>query len=110
MKRNVLHHEKVTLRLIKELTDRRSQLSAEKEAYIINKLILPLTKVQYYITTEYYNDGKFFKSFDKQLKKYPEFYNHPEVAGNIIKAHRASSGNLVFADSAAKRLKRMVGR
>lgn len=110
MMRNVLHHEKVTLRLIAELYARRDHISEQKQAYIINKLIIPLTKVQYYITTEYFNEKTHFVSFDKKLKQYPEFYNNPEIAGNIIKLHRATTGNLVFSDAALKRLKRAIGR
>lgn len=110
MMKNVLHHEKVTLRLIKELNDRRSSISEQKQAYIIRKLIIPLCKVQYYITTEYFNEKKHFVSFDRKLKHYPEFYDNPEIAGNIIKLHRLAAGNTVFTDSALKKLKRLAGR
>ena len=110
MMRNVLHHEKVTLRLIAELYARRDYISAPKQEYIINKLIIPLAKVQYYITTEYFKENTHFISFDNKLKQYPDFYNNPEIAGNIIKLHRATSGNLIFGDSALKRLKRAIGR
>ena len=80
MKRNVLHH----------------------------RLIIPMCKTQYFITTEYFKDGKYFQSFDRKLRQYPEFYNNPEIAGRIIRSHRLTNGLSVRADKTLKRIGTLV--
>lgn len=108
MKRNVLHHEKVSLRLISELYARSKDISPNKRSYLINRLIIPMCKTQYFITTEYFNDGKHFRSFDTKLKKYPEFYNHPDIAGKVIRTHRLSGGFSVKADRLLKQAGKLL--
>ena len=54
-----------------------------------------MCKRQYELTTELFKDNKNFKTFDSQLKQYPEFYNNPEIAGRRIKLHRKTNGKLI---------------
>lgn len=105
LKRNVLHHEKVTLRLLAEYEKRKSTLSEGKRIYLKNKMIIPMCKSQYYIATEMFNDGKHFLSFDEKFRDYPDFYNNPEIAGKIVRLHRKTRGNSVRVDKHIKRLK-----
>ena len=106
--RNVLHHEKVSLRLLKELEDRGDSISPNKREYIINKLILPLCKTQYYVATEYFNDKHNFLSFDLKLKEFPTYYYDREIAGRIIRLHRKTQGRIVFADNILKRISQQI--
>lgn len=108
MKRNVLHHEKVTLRLIAELYARAKDITPNKRSYLINRLIIPMCKTQYFITTEYFKDGKYFQSFDRKLQQYPEFYNNPEIAGRTIRSHRLTKGLSVRVDKTLKRTGALV--
>ena len=108
LKRNVLHHEKVTLRLLAEYKKYKSTLSEGKKLYLENKMIIPMCKSQYYITTEMFDNNKNFLSFDRKLKDYPEFYNNTEVAGKIVRLHRKTNGNTVRVDKYIKNLKHHI--
>lgn len=105
LKRNVLHHEKVTLRLLDEYTKRKESLSIGKREYLENKMIIPMCKSQYYIATEMFNTGENFLSFDTKLKAFPDFYNNRDVAGKIVRLHRKMRGNTVRIDKHIKSLK-----
>lgn len=107
-KKNYLHHEKVTLRLMHELEARKEQISPNKQEYLINILMVPLTKVQYMVVTEYFDNPEPFLSFDKKLRKYPFFYNHPKVVGKMIRLHRKTQGRLIVADSNIKNLRKFL--
>ncbi len=102
--RNVFHHEKVSLRLLKELEERSESITPNKREYIINKLILPLCKTQYYVATEYFNNKHKFLSFDSKLKEFPTYYYDREIAGKIIRLHRTTRGRIVFADNILKKV------
>ena len=106
--RNVLHHEKVTIRLLEEFYARKDSLSDGKKQYLVNKIIIPMCKTQYMITTEYYNTSDKFQSFDKKFKKYEEFYNNREIAGRIIRAHRSSRGKSIRAHSTMKKTAKFI--
>lgn len=110
MKRNVLHHEKVTLRLIEELYKREADITPNKRSYLVNRLIIPMCKTQYYITTDLFRKGAMFQSFDSKLKTYPEFYRHPEIAGTIIKLHRRSKGASVSQHGLLRRASNRLHR
>lgn len=94
-KRNILHHEKVCLRLVDYYTKKEKELSNNKKNYLKKCIIYPMCKRQYELTTELFKDNKNFKTFDSQLKQYPEFYNNPEIAGRRIKLHRKTNGKLI---------------
>jgi glycosyltransferase involved in cell wall biosynthesis len=110
MIRNVRHHEKVTLRLLEELEKRRDSIDPNKQHYLINRLIIPMCKTQYYIVTELFTDGEHFKSFDDKLKQYPEFYNNPEIAGKIVRLHRKTAGASVRFDTAIRKARDTLKR
>lgn len=109
-KRNCPHHEKVCIRLLEELRKRKNSISESKQYYLVNKIIIPMCKTQYQITTEYFNNNKNFLSFDKKLKEYPDYYNNKEIAGRIIKLHRITGGRFIFADGMIKRLSARIKR
>ncbi|HJP81597.1 MAG TPA: glycosyltransferase [Candidatus Saccharimonadales bacterium] len=110
MIRNVRHHEKVTLRLLEELEKRRDSIDLNKQHYLINRLIIPMCKTQYYIVTELFKDGEHFKSFDEKLKQYPEFYNNPEIAGKIVRLHRKTGGASVRFDTTIRKTRDTLKR
>lgn len=91
LKKNVYSHEKVCLRLIKE-TKNNQNLSKTKLDHLLKHVIVPICNLQYEIAIKYCNSRKAFLSFDIKLEKYPDIYNHPCVAGNIIKLHRKTKG------------------
>jgi hypothetical protein len=93
--RNVLHHEKVTLRLLEEFYSRKNDISYSKQIYIKNKLIIPMCKTQYMITLGYCRDKQPFLSFDDKFKRYKEFYFEKDIAGRFVRLHRLTNGYLV---------------
>ena len=109
-KKNYLNHETVCIRLINEYSRYKNSISDNKKLYLINKIIIPLSRSQYMITTEYFNNSKAFLSFDKKLKKYPEFYNNPLIVGKIIKLHRISRGKTIYFDSIIKTFTHFIKR
>lgn len=108
--RNYRHHEKVTLRLLRELRNRKEEISSSKQNYLIHRLIIPMCKMQYMIAIEYVKKPYAFLSFDKELRDFPEFYNNPEIAGRLVKLHRKTRGNSISIDPALKRMKKVVKR
>ena len=100
-KRNYKNHEHVTLRIISDIYY-KEKLSPIKKEYLKSKIILPLVKGQYYITTEYFNTGQQFMEFDSKLKEYPEFYNDNSVIDKRVKIYRKTNGHFI------KTVKRMV--
>ena len=54
-----------------------------------------MIKSQYIVTVQFFNKGKPFREFEKKLKKYPEYYNNPEVATRGIKFHRWTHGYFI---------------
>ena len=108
--RNYKHHEKVTINLIKTLYKNQEKISNIRREYIVKKIILPMIKTQYVVTIEFYNKGKPFREFEKELKKYPEFYSHPIVKTRAIKFHRATKGILIRFNSLLVRIKNIVRR
>lgn len=106
-KRNYKNHEKVTLRIIKDIYY-SLELNNEKKQYLKNMIILPLIEGQYYITTEYFDNGKAFTSFDKALKKYPEFYNSERIINRRIKIYRFTHGKLVRLIKLLVKLKHII--
>lgn len=102
--KNVLHHEKVCMRLVKEFEERKEDISEEKRDYLIRQIIVPMCKTQYEITMEYFKNKKNFNSFDRQLKEYPEFYHMNEIAGKRVRFHRRTKGCLIRFDKIIKKI------
>jgi len=102
--KNVVSHEKVCLRLIREFEKRVEVLPKNKISYLREKMIIPLCHLQYTITINYSRSRSLFLSFDKKLAAYPDFYNDPGIAGTILKLHRKTRGLTVLFDTVLKRL------
>ena len=102
--RNVKSHETVCRRLITEYKKHESSLSEKRKAYLINRVLIPMCHMQYYIAIELCKSRKHFLSFDSFLKKYPFFYNHPGIAGTLTKFHRKLKGLLVKIDTPIRKL------
>lgn len=93
--RNYRNHERVIMNIINILNDNLDKISECKKSYIKRKLILTMIKSQYIVTVQFFNKGKPFREFEKKLKKYPEYYNNPEVATRGIKFHRWTHGYFI---------------
>ena len=108
--KNYKHHEHVIMKLIGEYTNNKN-ITPLKREYIRNKIINPMVKCQYLITTEFFSNSKPFKSFDPQLKPYGEFYNIME--GRRIKLNRLTGGKTIklfhILDAIKRRIKRQKG-
>ena len=106
-RKNYKNHEHVTLKLIHEFYNNKA-ITETKKTYIMNKIIIPLVKCQYLVTTEFLNNSVGFKSFDDKLKKYPEIYN--QITGKRILMHRITKGHTIKLmhtyDSVRMRLRR----
>lgn len=109
-KRNILHHEKVCLRLIDYYSSKEKELSESKKSYLKNCIIYPMCKRQYELTTEMFKNNVNFKSFDKKLKEYPEFYNNSEIAARRVKLHRLTSGHLIWMNKYFIQLGKLIRR
>ncbi len=94
-RRNILHHETVCIRLVEEYTRKKDFLSYNKRNYLLNCIIYPMCKRQYELSTELFNNNKYFMSYDNRLKQYSEFYNNDQIVGRKVKAHRLSRGHLI---------------
>ena len=109
-KKNWYHHETVCLRLIKEYEKDKDNLTEGKKNYILNRLIIPIAKMQYDIAIEYFNTKKQFISYDEKLKKYPDFYNMTAIAGKRVKLHRKTKGYLIKIDLLIKVIIKIIKR
>lgn len=92
--KNYKNHEHVTMKIINEYYN-NPNITEQKRKYIKEKIIIPLIKNQYIITNVYFTNGKAFRSFDKQLKKYGEFYNLDFENTLRMKIYRATNGKTI---------------
>lgn len=97
--KNVKLHEKIIFSIINILEKNKDNISDLKRQYIINKIILTMVKSQYIITIEFYNNGKYFREFESQFKKYKYLYNDPSIVTRGVKFHRRTHGRLIFLNS-----------
>lgn len=93
-KKNYKNHEHVTLKIIEEYVNNQN-ITPQKREYIKNKIIIPLIKNQYIITNLYFTNGSAFRSFDRKLKKYEEFYNIGAYTDRRMKLYRATNGRAI---------------
>lgn len=106
--KNYMHHQKVTMELINILHKNIDKISDVRKEYIINKLILVMINTQYIVTIDFYNKRKPFLEFERELKKYPEFYNNPKILNNGVKFHRLTKGYFIWCNSFLVKLKRFL--
>lgn len=108
--KNVASHEKVCTRLLKEYHKHLPSLSQKRQDYISNRMIIPMCHMQYFIAIEWCKSKQHFLSFDKTLRKYPQFYNNPNIAGSLTTIHRKTNGILVKLDSFLRPLARLKNK
>ena len=106
--KNYKHHEKVTLNIINLLYNNENTISKIRRDYIVRNLILVMIKTQYIVTIDFFNNGKPFREFEKQLKKYPEFYNSPSIVNRGVKFHRLTNGYLIRYNSILIKIKNKI--
>lgn len=97
--RNKKNHRKIISNVLTYL-DEHPELSSAKRSYVINNLVVPISKTHYMITTEWQKDSKDFMEFDNLLSKWQNIYNDPIIATNFIKLHRKTKGKLLPANEA----------
>ena len=106
-KKNYKNHERVTLRIIKDIYY-KYPLSDAKREYLKTRIIIPLIKAQYYVVTEYFKSGQQFMEFDSKLKEYSEFYNDNECLNKRIKIYRKTKGKFVPIIKELVRIKKII--
>ena len=109
-KKNILHHEKVCLRIVDEFIKKEDSLSQNKKNYLINCIIAPMCKRQYELSTELFKNNKHFISFDNKLKEYPLFYNHNLIVGRKVKFHRYTKGHFIRFNSLINKISKKLTR
>ena len=105
-KRNYLQHENVIFRLIDFYEN--SNVSAQKKAYILNKLILPMIVAHYVILIQFLVSREKYYAFEKRLSKHPEIYNNSFVATRMKRFHRRTHGVFVKSEKLIKRVVRLI--
>lgn len=108
--KNYKNHEHVTLRIINILYENKEKITPVRERYITNKLILKMVIAQYNIVINYLKSGKAFREFEREFKKYPEFYNNPKIATKAIRLHRMTHGFLVWMNPVLLKMRNIVKR
>lgn len=107
IKRNYRNHEKVVLRIAAEINTGK-KVSKNKLSYFLNNLVIPMTLSHYQILTEFIGSPRLFRSFDKELSRYPEVYHSPLVSGKIIGIHRVTRGATVIFDVLLRNLRGVI--
>ncbi|MBQ9484838.1 glycosyltransferase family 2 protein [Candidatus Saccharibacteria bacterium] len=102
--RNVYSHEKVCARLLSEFKKHSATMPTAKKDYLSSRVIIPMCHMQYEIATDYCKSKKAFISFDKKLKPYKSFYNHPGIAGTITNFHRKTHALFMPFNSLVKKI------
>lgn len=102
--RNVNSHETVCKRLLSIYKKFANTLSPTRQQYLSSKVIVPMCHMQYMIAIEWCKSRKHFLSFDNALKKYPNFYNNPGIAGTLTNFHRKTKGLFIKFDTPIRNL------
>lgn len=92
--KNQKDHQKIIGNVLSYLKA-HPELSPAKRSYVINNLIIPITKTHYMIVGEWCSDADDFTEFDRALSQWPEIYHHSEVATRFVKFHRKTNGKLL---------------
>jgi len=90
--KNVYSHEKVCMRLLSEFVAREETVGQSEKEYLIDRIIVPMCRMQYMVTTDWCNSRKPFLSFNKKLREYRGFYSDDKIIGPYVKFHRATRG------------------
>ncbi|MBR2543976.1 glycosyltransferase family 2 protein [Candidatus Saccharibacteria bacterium] len=102
--KNVASHEQVCKKLLSVYHKNLPSMSATRQEYIANRVIIPMCHMQYMIATEWCKSRKYFTSFDKILKKYPKFYQNPGIAGTLTNFHRKTKGLFIKIDPIIRKM------
>ena len=102
--RNVKSHEQVCTRLLSVFSKHLKTMSPARKQYLSERVIIPMCHMQYMIATEWCKSRKHFRSFDATVKKYPEFYSDPGIAGTLTNIHRKTKGFSVKFDCVLRKL------
>lgn len=95
--RNYLHHQRVLFRII-EIIEKDNEISEMKKQYAINKIVIPMIVAHYTIVSEFMHSKKVFKEYEKELKKYPNLYNEPQILTRYLKFQRKTNGSFLRYD------------
>ena len=102
--KNVTSHEQVCKKLLSVYHKDLPNMPIARQEYISNRVIIPMSHMQYMIAVEWCKSKKHFMSFDKILRKYPEFYQSPGIAGTLTKFHRKTKGHFIKIDPVIRKL------
>ncbi len=96
LKRNYPMHRRMIASLLEIYSENFDNISKNKKILIENKIIKKMISTHYNLIFELIKKPKAFKEFDDVLKKYPYFYNHPELVGIKTKILRLTNGHFMF--------------
>lgn len=102
--KNVESHERVCKHLLSIYSGHKKNMSSVRKQYIANRVIIPMCHMQYMIAIEWCKSRKHFLSFDKFVRKYPNFYHCPGVAGTLTKFHRKTKGWFIKVDGPLRKI------
>lgn len=91
--KNYKMHRIMTINLIK-LYKSNLKIGKYKKKFLYDNYVLKMIRTHYMITMDYFRSPKPFREFDKELKKYPEFYNNKKIVTKKIKIYRKTNGNI----------------
>lgn len=93
--RNYQMHRIMTINLI-NLYNNSKNIGKYKKRFLYKNYVLKMIKTHYMIVIDYFDKPNPFREFEKELIKYPEFYNHKEVVNRKIKIYRKTNGNIKY--------------
>ena len=73
-------------------------------------LILPMLSTQYEICISYKKSKDAFEEFDKQLQRFPEFYNDDKLLLRKVKFYRAVGGRMMWLYNVLTKVNRLFKR
>ena len=111
--KNYRMHRTMTINLINLYLNNEKTLKKYKKRFLYNNYVLKMIATHYRISMNYFNNNRAFREFERELKKYPEFYNNEEVVTKRIKAYRKSHGMIRyfgFILNIFRKIKSLIGR
>ena len=102
-------HRRMVLSII-NLFETIQGLSAEKRNFLEHKIVVKMILTHYQLITTDIHSKKGFRDFDRELKKHPYFYSHPDIVCNKIKFHRLTGGCFMFIERFEPQIRRLLRR
>ena len=96
LKRNYPMHRQMVANLLKIYSDNFDAISPNKRVLIEKTILLKMIRTHYELIYDLIKLPKAFRKFEKILKTYPYFYNHPKIADGKTRLFRITRGHFMF--------------